>query len=243
MRTANVKSQSAQKTRGRLKKPTTLVVSSTGSAPHKQVLIRLRSGTLKTIEDKSEQMTTLIERYGAAVKKSRKIGKSISFVVDVGPTGDSNFRSLESAAPGSKRAAGEAASDLRTALAAARERGQARVADILSRQDMLSADQFAKLLGTSRVTVNAKRQRHEVLGLDGAKRGYRFPKWQIGDDGKPFSALPRLFDLLGGSPWAVYRFLVQHHPELNGLTGRDVLSRGRAAEAFEAAESVVRAAS
>jgi hypothetical protein len=97
-------------------------------------------------------------------------------------------------------AASEAASDLRTALAPARERGRARVADILSRPDMLSADRFAKLLGTSRVTVNAKRQRHEVLGLDGAKRGFRFPKWQIGDDGNHFLRCPG-FSIF----WAVVR--------------------------------------
>jgi hypothetical protein len=99
------------------------------------------------------------------------------------------------------------------------------------------------LIGISRVTVNARRQNHQVLGLEGAKRGFRFPKWQIGADGKPFAALPALFDRLGGSDWAVYRFLVQHHSELDGLTGRDALYRGRSDEALEVAESVLRAAS
>jgi hypothetical protein len=28
--------------------------------------------------------------------------------------------------------------------------------------------------------------------------------------------LPKLFDLLGGDSWTVYRFLIQHHPELEG---------------------------
>ncbi|MGG2362632.1 hypothetical protein ACE4Z5_27370, partial [Salmonella enterica] len=79
----------------------------------------------------------------------------------------------------------------------------------------------------SRVTVNTKRQNHQVLGLEGARRGYRFPRWQITRDGKPFAALPVLFDRLGNSPWAVYRFLVQHHPELDGLTGREALQRGK----------------
>ena len=74
---------------------------------------------------------------------------------------------------------------------------------------MLSADDFAALIGTSRVTVNAKRQNHQILGLDGAKRGYRFPAWQLDENGKPFAALPDLFDRLGDSPWAVYRFLVE----------------------------------
>jgi hypothetical protein len=108
---------------------------------------------------------------------------------------------------------------------------------------MLTVEEFARLIGTSRVTVNAKRQNHQVLGLEGARRGFRFPKWQIGEDGKPFGALPKLFDCLGGSSWPVYRFLVQHHPELDGLTGREALARGRDAGAVEAAESTVRAAS
>ena len=47
-----------------------------------------------------------------------------------------------------------------------------------------------------------------------------------------------LFDRLGDSPWAVYRFLVQSHPELDGETGRDALRNGRTADVIEAAESV-----
>ncbi len=129
---------------------------------------------------------------------------------------------------------------LRSALDAARARGERRAAEILAGADMLSADQFAKLLGTSRVTVNTRRQRREVLALDGAKRGFRFPAWQIDREGKPFAALPALYDRLGGSAWAVYRFLVQPHPELDGLTGREALARGRAAQAVAAAESVGR---
>jgi hypothetical protein len=61
--------------------------------------------------------------------------------------------------------------ELQDALAAARERGRLRAADILSSEDMLSAEDFAKLLGTTRVTVNTKRQSGQILGLDGAKRG------------------------------------------------------------------------
>ena len=103
---------------------------------------------------------------------------------------------------------------------------------------MLSADNLARLLGTTRATINTKRQNRQLLGLEGATRGFRFPSWQIGEDGKPFAALPMLFDRLGDSPWAVYRFLVQSHPELDGETGRDALRKGRTADVIEAAESV-----
>ena len=53
--------------------------------------------------------------------------------------------------------------ELQDALAAARERGRLRAADILSSEDMLSAEDFAKLLGTTRVTVNTKRQSGQIL--------------------------------------------------------------------------------
>jgi hypothetical protein len=127
------------------------------------------------------------------------------------------------------------------ALAAARRRGGKRVAEIVAEKDMLSADQMARLLGTTRMTINTKRRGQQLLGLEGAKRGYRFPQWQIGEDGKPFEALPALFDRLGGSPWAVYRFLVQRHAELGGLTGRAALAKGRSAQVVEAAESAAEA--
>lgn len=123
---------------------------------------------------------------------------------------------------------------------AARERGQNLVAKILSSEDMLSAEAFASLLKTTRMTINTKRQKRQVLALQGATRGFRFPQWQIGEDGKPFSALPKIFEQLGDDPWAVYRFLVQHHPELEGLTGREALQKGMTSEALEVAESVAR---
>lgn len=130
------------------------------------------------------------------------------------------------------------AGELHRSLTAARSRGEKRVAEILAAEDMLSADQMAELLGVSRMTINTKRSNRQLLALEGAKRGFRFPQWQIGDDGKPFEALPALFDQLGGSAWAVYRFLVQRHSELGGLTGREALAKGRSTEAVEAAETV-----
>lgn len=128
--------------------------------------------------------------------------------------------------------------DLDAALEEARQRGRVRAAEILTSDDMLSADQLAALLGTSRMTVNTKRQNQQLLGLDGAKRGFRFPAWQVDEDGKPFATLPALFERLGGGPWSVYRFLVQAHPELDGLTGREALRRGMSDQALEVADSI-----
>jgi hypothetical protein len=129
--------------------------------------------------------------------------------------------------------------ELKAELTAARELGRLRAAEILGGDDMLSAEAFARTLGTSRVTVNAKRQSGKILGLGGAKRGFRFPVWQLDAEGKPYAELAALHERLGG-PWAVYRFLAQPHGELDGLTGREALERRKGTAALEAAESVGR---
>ncbi len=104
---------------------------------------------------------------------------------------------------------------------------------------MLSAEAFAELLGTTRMTINTKRQNGQLLGLDGAKRGFRFPVWQLSREGKPYPELQVLQERLGGS-WAVFRFLVQPHGELDGLTGREALERGKSNAVLAAAESIGR---
>ena len=116
----------------------------------------------------------LLERYQEAIARSRKIGHRVSFRVEVDPTAaaptitpveeqplasDDGFPVEDTATPDA---------ELEAALAGARERGRRRVAEIVAGDDMLSAEGFAKLLGTSRVTVNARRQSGQVLGIDGA---------------------------------------------------------------------------
>lgn len=201
---------------------------------------RAPSNAVEVFAGKPAKVKPLLKGYGEAVAKSRAAGRAVSFRVEVDPTGGTTVTLLEeplAAAPpiGAAEAIDE---DLQRALEEARGRGRARAAEILAAEDMLSADKFAALLGTTRMTVNTKRQNHQVLGLDGAKRGFRFPAWQVDEDGKPFSALPALFERLGGGPWSVYRFLVQAHPELGGLTGREALRRGKADLALEVAESI-----
>jgi hypothetical protein len=47
------------------------------------------------------------------------------------------------------------------------------------------------------------RQSGQVLGVDGAKRRFRFPVWQLDEDGRPFMVLPALHATLGNAAWAV----------------------------------------
>ena len=131
--------------------------------------------------------------------------------------------------------------DLAAPLAEARERGVSRAVEILSGQEMLSAAEFAEFIGVSREAVRAKHQRHEVLGLQGAKRGLRFPKWQVSANGGLLPKLPLIFDALGGDSWTVYRFLIQHHPELEGDTALSRLLGGKADQVLAAAENTAEA--
>ena len=129
------------------------------------------------------------------------------------------------------------ADDLDAALSEARERGVSRAVEILSGRDMLSAADFGKFIGVSREAVCTEYRRNEVLGLKGAKRGLRYPKWQVTSDGGLLPKLPRLFELLGGESWTVYRFLTQHHPELDGDTALSALQRGKIEKVLTAAEN------
>jgi hypothetical protein len=202
--------------------------------------IPIASKAIGTLSRNSQRVGRLIESFGAALERMQRTGRAFRLMVDVEPKGALKIREIVSASDSAiiDTTPEVAHMDLDRALAAARERGQRRVAEILSDPDMLSADNLARLLGTTRATINTKRQNRQLLALEGATRGFRFPSWQIGEDGKPFAALPTLFDRLGDSPWAVYRFLVQSHPELDGETGRDALRKGRTADVIEAAESV-----
>ena len=199
--------------------------------------IAVAPGVLETLSARQPTIKRLVETFGQTIERNRKSGRAGGFTVMIDAEGRSEFAPLQDPA-----AEQPVAQEVRLddALRAARERGRLRAAEILSQGDMLTAEAFAERLGVSRVTVNARRQRRELLGLDGAKRGYRFPAWQVDEDGKPLDALPRLFELLGDSPWGVYRFLTQRHSVLNGATARDALAHGKTRQVLQAAESLAR---
>ena len=213
---------------------TTALMTSAGAALPKGtagVTFRAPRNIVDVISKKPAKIKALLAGYGRAMAESQAAGRAVSFRVNVDPTGDTTVTRLTDTPA-------DAGQDLAAALDQARARGKIHAAAILAQEDMLSADRFASLLGITRMTVNTKRRNGRVLGLDGAKRGFRFPSWQLGEDGKPFEALPGLFERLGGGPWSVYRFLVQSHPELDGLTGREALRRGKTEEALALADSI-----
>ena len=192
---------------------------------------------IRTLSPRKAAVKAVMESLGKVIAGTKRSGRSGGFTVTIDPDGKSEITAL---APPKAAAEPAVEAERERAFAAARARGRIKAADVLSRADMLSAEELGDRLGISRVTVNARRQRHELLGLDGAKRGFRFPDWQVDDDGRPIEALPRLFELLGPSPWGVYRFLTQRHDVLNGAIAKDALRRGQTDQVLDAAESLAR---
>jgi hypothetical protein len=123
------------------------------------------------------------------------------------------------------------------ALAAARTRGRIEKERMLADSSMLNTAAIANLLGMSEEGVRQKRKRHEVLGLELAKRGIRYPAWQVLEGRQLLPALPQLFDILGDDPWRLFRFLQQHHGELGGDRALDALRSGHVDGVIAAAEN------
>jgi len=97
---------------------------------------------------------------------------------------------------------------------------------------------MADRLGMSEEGVRLKRKRHEVLGLEFAKRGIRYPSWQVVEDHQLIPDLPKVFAILGDDSWRIYRFLLQEHPELGGRRAIDELKRGRIENVLAAAQNM-----
>lgn len=157
----------------------------------------------------------LLQAYAKAADDAERSGQAMQLNITVAP---------EAAATIVAVTQGDA---LDAALARAEARGAEAAARLLSADDMLTADAFAARIDATRETVHQKRRRGEVLGLEGAKRGVRFPAWQLLDGQRLLPGLPQVFRAFNGEPWAVYRFLLQAHPELGGASGLDSLKAGQ----------------
>ncbi|SEE70511.1 hypothetical protein SAMN05444161_6783 [Rhizobiales bacterium GAS191] len=232
----NVKSKSGGPRKQRAKHGSSLTVgfattAAVAASRLSSAQISLRPDLMKGIVARKAAAKGVLSGFGRAALQAERSGKPVRMTVVVEPEATSPQIAVEEV----PTQAGDA---LDVALAAARIRGAARVADILNGADMLSADDFADEIGSTRETVHQKRRRHEVLGLEGPKRGVRFPKWQLSRSGELLPGLSLLFEALGSHPWAVFRFLLNEHPELDGSTGLEALRAGRISDVIAVAETI-----
>ena len=99
--------------------------------------------------------------------------------------------------------------------------------------EMLSSDEAAALLNMSREALNKRRQAGRALGLEVAKRGVRYPRWQF-EDRVQASVADVLAALSHLDAWGHYLFFTRREPLL-GETPLEVIRRGDGAEALRVA--------
>ncbi|MGD9834061.1 MAG: hypothetical protein AB7U92_15040 [Piscinibacter sp.] len=105
----------------------------------------------------------------------------------------------------------------------------------LGAADMISTDDAARLVDTTRVTINAWIAKGRAIGLTQTKRGFRMPRWQF--EPAMWAAIPKLSAALGTTEgWALLSFLESPHGALEGLTPRQAIEQGRAEQAIAIAE-------
>ncbi len=92
---------------------------------------------------------------------------------------------------------------------------------------MMSTDEAAALLGTSRVTINAWIGKGRCIGLTQTKRGFKVPRWQF--EPAVWAHVAPIGQALGLSEgWALLNFFETPQGGLEGLTPRQALEQGQA---------------
>jgi hypothetical protein len=95
--------------------------------------------------------------------------------------------------------------------------------------EMLSSDNAAALVGITREALRKRRAAGTALGLEGGKRGVRYPAWQFDDN-----VLPHLAAILAvfqhRDDWGKYLFFTQPEPLLGGQSPLDALHNGQGKE-------------
>lgn len=106
----------------------------------------------------------------------------------------------------------------------------------LDQADMMTTDEAAALLGTSRVTVNAWINKGRCIGLTQTKRGFKVPRWQF--EPVIWDHLPGIGQALGlHEGWALLNFFETPHGGLEGMTPRQALEQGQAERVLAVAQA------
>ena len=103
--------------------------------------------------------------------------------------------------------------------------------------ETISSEEIAKRLNTNRETISQWRAGGRLLGVEGAKRGVRYPIAQIGKNLAPLSGIQQVLEAMDGDHWEAWRFLAGEIDELDNATGFDALRAGRIEELLEVLEA------
>ena len=134
--------------------------------------------------------------------------------------------------PGGRRGRGDRPAG--AGLAGAVKAGERFRDDVWASDEMLSSDEAAALLNMSREALNKRRQAGRALGLEVAKRGVRYPRWQF-EDQVQASVAELLSTLSHLDAWGHYLFFTRREPLLRGATPLEGLRRGEGPEVLRVA--------
>ncbi len=90
---------------------------------------------------------------------------------------------------------------------------------------MLRLVEFAQRLGISPDTVNRRRQQGRFLAVSGESRGFRYPVWQLDEQGRLLDGLAEIITKCGNG-WPAFTALIRRYDEL-GCTGAEALRQHR----------------
>jgi hypothetical protein len=130
------------------------------------------------------------------------------------------------------------------ALERAFARAELSKTELLLSDEMLSGEALGQLLGLSRATIDNRRVEGKLLALEfGAKRGFRYPRWQCElfderDTRAHFEAVLAVLKPVGA--WSRYRFFTQGVPALAGRTPLEALKAGEGDRVVAAATTWAR---
>lgn len=122
--------------------------------------------------------------------------------------------------------------DVSKAVDLARARGAETAAQILDQEDMLSGEVIGERMGMSRQAVDKARKAGKLLAMEGSKRGFRYPEWQLDKRGVRHSGLLEVLDLTGNG-WDAYRFFMATD---RGIVNRELLAQGEVEEILRRAK-------
>lgn len=117
--------------------------------------------------------------------------------------------------------------DVQDPFELARKRGATLAAEIFSGEEMLSSLKFGELLGISRQAVDKRRKAGELLAMQGATRGFKYPAWQVTGEGQVLAGLKDVLEISGQDDWAAYRVLVSEYPDGSGEPVFEKLRQGQ----------------